>query len=114
MEIKDYFFLVFLLTIALTRLWLLINPISSPTIKGLRLHHYMYGLVIIIISLLFANLTLYAVGWGLLVDELIFLIPNPTKPFHYKEYFSLKGLLGTLFLAVLVYIFRGYMLLGWQ
>ena len=50
----DYFFLVFLGTIAVTRL-LLLSKRSSPTIKGFRLRHYMYGLVLIVLAFIFDN-----------------------------------------------------------
>ncbi|MFZ2072315.1 MAG: hypothetical protein WAV10_01370 [Minisyncoccia bacterium] len=111
MEPSNYFFLIFLLTIVLTRIWLFVKPISSPTIKGFRLHHYMYGLVIVAISFFISNITLYAIGLGLFIDELIFLIPNPTKPFAYKEYISIKGILGTIILIIAVYFLRNYILL---
>ena len=110
METSNYFFLIFLTTIVLTRLWLFIKPISSPTIKGFKLHHYMYGLVNIVISFFISNITLYAVGFGLFIDEIIFLIPNPSKPFHYKEYNSIKGRLGTLFFIILVYILKSILI----
>jgi len=102
----NIFFCTFVLTILLTRLWLVTKPISSPTILGVRLHHYMYGLVIIAFSFFISNGFLYAVGLGLFIDELIFLLPNPTRPFHYKDYNSLKGRIGTLLLIILVFIFR--------
>ena len=71
---ENYFFAVFLLTILITRIFLYYKPVASPTIKGLRLHHYMYGLVLAVVGFVLSNITLYGVGLGLFVDELTYIL----------------------------------------
>ncbi len=45
MNPENVFFLVFLATVLVTRIYLYFWPIPSPTIRGFRLHHYMYGII---------------------------------------------------------------------
>lgn len=105
MIIQNYFFSIFLLTIILIRFWLLIKPISSPKIKGFKLHHYMYGLLIIVFSFFVSNIILYAIGLGLFVDELPLLIKYNGK-FHWKEYNSIYSRAGLVICIIIVFIFN--------
>lgn len=107
---EDYFFLIFLGTIALTRL-LLIKKIAAPTIKGFRLRHYMYGIVLVASAFIIKNPIFYAVGVGLLVDELpVALMKGPGHKDEYwkgcEYYHSSWSFAGVLILALLVFIFR--------
>lgn len=63
----------FLGTILLTRVFLCVFPLESPTIHGFRLHHYMYGLILMPTGIFFSDVLLFAVGLGLFVDEVGFL-----------------------------------------
>jgi len=63
------FFLIFILTIIITRVSLFIAGLYvsdadnlGVTLFGLRLHHYMYGLVLIPLGIVFAKVFLYALG----------------------------------------------------
>jgi len=102
----NYFFLIFLVTILMTRIFVHIKPIPSPTIKKLRLHHYMYGIILIIIAFILGNLFLFAVGMGLFVDELTYLI---IKGKSHKDNYSKTSLIGTATFILLVFIFRNYL-----
>jgi hypothetical protein len=74
MEIKSYFLVIFVITILTIRIFLYIKPTPGPTILGFRTHHYMYGLVLAPIGIVFSSVTIYAVGVGLFVDELGYLL----------------------------------------
>jgi len=106
----DYFFLIFLGTIALTRL-LLLSKKGSPTIREFRLRHYMYGIVLIVFSFLTRSITTYAIGFGLFVDEVpLILIKGPGHREKYwrgiEDYFSPWCVSGVLILIFVAYIFR--------
>ncbi|MEK9158090.1 MAG: hypothetical protein AAB638_02825 [Patescibacteria group bacterium] len=107
----NHFFLIFITTIAITRLWLWETRLSCPTIKGFRLHHYMYGLGLIVLALVFNNLFMYAVGVGLFVDEIFLFVmfrgwkwPDPCH-----EYNSWKSALGILILIAIVFLARNFL-----
>ena len=106
----DYFFLIFLGTIAITR-FLFLLKVGSPTIKGFRLRHYMYGVILIILALSNNNITIYAIGLGLLIDELpLILIKGPGHKEHHwrgcEDYYSSWCVAGVFIIIFLIYIFR--------
>jgi hypothetical protein len=98
-----YFFLLFLVTILATRIFLYIKPVASPTIKGFRIHHWMYGVILIILSFIVSSIALYAVGLGLFVDEFSYILIGGKT---HKDNYSIKSLFGTLLFVILVYIFQ--------
>src|SRR3989344_8460892 len=107
----DYFFLIFLGTIAATRLFLLTN-LAGPTIKGFRVRHYMYGVVLIVLAFLTNNVTIYAVGFALFIDELpLILFKGPGHKEEYwrglEDYWARWCIVGVLILVFLTYLFRG-------
>ncbi len=85
------FLIIILTTIILTRL---ITPIHDPNIiiKGFELHHFYYGITLLIISNILmlykrsnfqTNILLSGISIGLIIDELIFIgknIPNNQYP----------------------------------
>jgi hypothetical protein len=77
-----FFLFVMLLTIGITRLmvYYLLNP--KPNIFGFELHHFDYGLVLMILTILFmifigkyhkTYLIFSAISLGLIIDELWFI-----------------------------------------
>lgn len=102
-----YFFLIFVLTILITRIFLFIKPVASPTIKGFRIHHWMYGITLIILSFIFSNITMYAVGLGLFVDELSYILIGGKT---HKDNYSTKSLLGTVIFILAIYLLRNQIL----
>lgn len=102
-----YFFLIFVLTILVTRIFLFIKPVASPTIKGFRIHHWMYGITLIILSFIFSNITMYAVGLGLFVDELSYILIGGE---NHKDNYSTKSLLGTVIFILAIYLLRNQIL----
>lgn len=105
---SNYFFLIFLSTITITRLLLFIYPFPAPTFGKFRTHHYMYGLVGIAIGLLANSITIYAVGLGLFVDELTYLLMRGKD---HKDNYSKISLFGTIFFVAVVFLFRDYFIL---
>lgn len=108
MTTASQFFAIFLSTIVITRLFLFVKPISSPTISGFRIHHYMYGIIAIVIGLFIHSILLYAIGLGLFVDELAYLIIGGKD---HKDNYSKASLFGTLIFVIVVYILRDYIVL---
>ena len=107
MEVKLYFFIIFFITILVTRVFLYVHPTPSPTINGFRTHHYMYGLVLAPVGALVGSVTIFAVGVGLFVDELGYLLIGGKT---HEENYSKASLLLLTLLIVLAYIFREQML----
>jgi len=104
----SYFLSVFLFTVIVTRIFLYFHPTPSPTILGFRTHHYLYGIIGIIAGLFFHSLTIYAIGLGLLVDELTFILMRGTT---HADNYSKTSLIGTAICTVLVIIFHRYFLI---
>ena len=103
---NNEFYLIFFLTILLTRVFLYYRRINSPIIRGFRCHHYMYGMIIVVFSLVVHSLVLYAIGVGLFVDELAFLF---LKPKNYKTYYSKRSMIGTFAFVFIVFLLRNYL-----
>ena len=104
--ISKYFIIVFILTIVLTRIALSIWPKHGPMLAGIQLHHYMYGIVLVIISLFVFKTTLLPIGLALFIDEvpLFFMFGGWDWPDnHWKEYFSLQCVLWIVIISVVGY-----------
>ena len=102
-----YFFLIFVLTIVATRIFLWLVPKHGPEIAGLQLHHYMYGLVFIVLYAIFQKSLLLSIGTALVVDEipLFFIFKTWNWPFdHWREYHSWQSIVGILLVTVLMYV----------
>ncbi|OGG61026.1 hypothetical protein A3C86_04180 [Candidatus Kaiserbacteria bacterium RIFCSPHIGHO2_02_FULL_49_16] len=102
MKNEDLFFLAFFLTILAVRLSVVIVPEVDILFNNIIIHHFWFGLIIAGISFLFTKhtlctLLLLAVGTGLMMDELIFVLLGAG---HDKEYWSIPSLLG-VFIGVL-------------
>lgn len=102
------FFLIFATTVLITRVYLYFRPTASPTIHGFRLHHYMYGLVLIVIGLIVQWLPLYAIGLGLFVDELAFILLRGKT---HGDNYSWKSLAGTVLFVIAVFLLRDFFIL---
>lgn len=104
----NYFFIIFILTILCTRLFLFLHPVSGVTIRNFRTHHWMYGIISIFFGLIFHFLLIYGIGLGLFVDELTYLL---IRGKNHKDNYSLKSLIGTLIFIILVFVFKNYLVL---
>jgi uncharacterized membrane protein len=99
------FFLIFFCTVLITRVLLYFKPIPSPTVGGFRTHHYMYGIIAIAVGFFTHSIILYAIGLGLFIDELAYLIIRGKT---HADNYSTRSLCGTLGFVFLVFIFREY------
>ena len=97
---SNYFFLIFLATVVITRIFIFIYPIPAPTFGKFRIPHYMYGLVGIFTGLAFHSILIYAIGLGLFIDELTYLLMRGK---NHKDNYSTISLLGTLFFVIIVF-----------
>jgi hypothetical protein len=100
------FFFIFVVTVLAIRTVLYFWPVPAPTIGGLRTHHYMYGVIGVLIGLATNSMTVYAVGIGLFVDELTFVLTGGRT---HQDNYSSASLLGTFVLIGLVFALRGYL-----
>ena len=103
----NYFFIVYVITILVTRVCLWFWPRHAPKIGDFQLHHYMYGLFLIAMYYLISNTILLAVGFALVVDELplFFIFKGWDWPDdHWKQYHSRQSILGIVVISALGYL----------
>lgn len=107
----EYFFLIFFLTVLIVRVLLYIavdiihyiKPTEGLVIKGFRIHHYMVGIVLMPIGYLLINITIYAIGFGLFIDELTYIL---IKGKDHKDNYSIISLIGTAIFVILIYFLK--------
>jgi hypothetical protein len=107
----NYFFIIYVLTVLVTRIFLFLYPTPAPTIGSFRTHHYMFGIAGIIIGLFLRSIAIYAVGIGLFVDELSFLL---IKGKSHSDNYSGMSLLGTVIFVIVGYFLKRYLMLPFQ
>ena len=106
------YFLLYVGTILVVRVWLWQFPKHGPMFFGFRPHHYVYGLVVMLLYLLFAWPVLLAVGAALVVDEvpLFFIFKGFNWPDnHWKEYQSWQSIAGVVLISVIGFVVLLYM-----
>ncbi|MBI4918666.1 hypothetical protein HY837_01960 [archaeon] len=103
MEAGNYFFSVFVLTILATRFFVFFYPISSPTLYGFRTHHYMFGLVLAPLGFFLGNLTIFAAGTSLFIDEFTYILIGGKS---HEDNYSWQSLFGTAIFVFLVFLFK--------
>lgn len=104
---ENKFFVIFLATIIITRIFLYYKPTASPTIFRFRLHHYMYGIFLIFISILLKNIYLYGVGAGLFIDEVPYLL---LKGKTHADNYSKKSLVLLIVFVVVIFFLKKLLL----
>ncbi len=97
------FFLIFLGTIIIIRIFLYFRPTPSPTVKGFRFHHYIFGIIIALIGGIIQNLVVYAIGLGFFIDELGYLIIGGKT---HEDNYSVSSILILVLFVILAFIFR--------
>ena len=102
------FFLIFLVTILAIRIFLWVRPTPAPTVGTFRTHHWMFGVALILIALAIHSLILYAIGLGLFVNELAYLLMGGKT---HQDNYSMRSLSGLIFFIILVYIFKAQAIL---
>lgn len=119
MQTKTHLFLIFLLSLIGTRIFIFFCQKPSPTIMGIRLHHYMYGIVLMIAAYYLRNFfsyagALYAFGLALLVDQIPYLIverePFGDERFNGDIYWDPVHLVLLVITVILVFIFKDHLI----
>ena len=117
MKPENLFFVIFIITILITRGSLYLGGLFAEdpdkmglSIKGFRVHHWMYGVLMIPGGIILQSIPLFAIGSGLFIDELTYLV---TGGRDHADNYSWISLIGTLLLSVVVFITRKYWIV-WQ
>ncbi len=105
MDSAHYFYAVFVITILVTRLFLYLRPQESPTLFGITLHHYLYGLLLIPVGIVLQSVLLYAIGLALFIDELTDIVLYFIN--RKNNYWGLSPY-GTLILVAGMYFLKDY------
>ncbi len=105
----NIFYLIFILTIILIRIWIFWFPLRKIIISGIRINHFWVG--VILISFLFfisksyhlLKIVIFSIGLGVITDELVFMIiGNRTI----NDYWSIYSVFSVIIVMVLVFVFR--------
>ncbi len=102
---STYFFIIFVTTIVVTRLFVYVYTIPSPTIGKFRTHHWMFGILGILLGLGINSLAIYAIGWGLFIDKLTYLLMRGKT---HEDNYSKISLIGTFLFALFVLVFTAF------
>lgn len=89
MNVYDNFFIFSLTTIIITRILVYLFNKPSPTIKNIRIHHWMFGLLFTILlfctSSFYTNIYLLSISIGIFLDEIGFIIiKGKTHEYNYS------------------------------
>lgn len=106
MKISFYLLGIYVATIVITRIYLSIFPHHGPKIGNFQIHHYMYGLVLIVAYFLIRRPELLAIGSAWIVDELplFFIFKGWNWPDdHWRQYHSWQSIMGILVISVAGY-----------
>lgn len=112
MNTADYFFILFLGTITVSRLVLAFPKRAKLKVGNFRIRHYMYAIVLVPLAFFMHSLALFAFGLGFLADELPLI---PTKGLGYRsehwrgcdDYFTAWCVAGVLIIVCVVFLLRG-------
>ena len=107
MTLYDQYFLFTMITIILTRVYVYLFNKPSPTIKGFRTHHWMYGIlftfIFFCISNFYANVYLLSISMGIFLDEIGFIIIRGKT---HEDNYSPKSFMILMLFVILLFIFR--------
>ncbi len=101
----DLFYVVFVLTILITRVLVWLVPEGDIIFGSFVVHHFWFGIVLFVIGLIFVKgrVWFYGVGLGLIADQLVFMILGAGKD---AEYWALLSVLSMVIIAAIVYLIR--------
>jgi hypothetical protein len=106
MKKENLLLLIVTATVILTRAAVLIVPEKDLTFQGITIHHFWFGFPLIIASLILpkkylpAKIFTLAIGLGLIIDQLIFILLGAGKD---KEYWSIISTVSPIILLIVVY-----------
>ena len=103
---SNLFYILCILTIAIIRLFVLIFPERHIIIDGIIIHHFWFGVAALLISFLISaryKILIFSVGFGLIIDQLIFMLLGGGLN---KEYWALPSAIGMILLLIMTYFIR--------
>jgi hypothetical protein len=106
-------FLVYVLTIIATRVILKLWPQHTGKVAGFQPHHYMFGVLLLLVYLFYPWNALIALGLALIVDEipLFFIFKTWDWPDdHWKQYHSWASIWSIVAISLVGYVFFIYFL----
>lgn len=71
----------------------------------------MFGIVGIILGLLTNFIFVYAIGWGLFIDELTYLLMRGKT---HGDNYSKTSIVGTIIFIIIVFVLRNYFVLPFR
>jgi hypothetical protein len=104
----NQFFIIFLFTILITRLFLFLKPVPALTVAGFRTHHWMYGVLGVFLGIIFRSLFLYSIGLGLFIDELTYILIGGK---NHNDNYSKMSLFGTILFILIVFLLKEYFII---
>ncbi len=108
---ENIFILFFFATILIERIILLLTSAQNWQWFD-KMHHIYLGIGIVFILMLYNRkfghhlIIPFAIGLGLIADEIIFLIPFFYKDGDKSDYFGIVSLIGTILIIILVLVLR--------
>ncbi len=107
MTLYDKYFLYTLSTIIITRVLVYLFNKPSPTIRGFRTHHWMFGLlftlILFCISSFYTNIYLLSISMGIFIDEMGFIVILGKT---HEDNYSPKSFMLLMFFILLLFIFK--------
>ncbi len=98
------FVLIIIGAVGITRIFLLPRTRHSTKIFGYETHHYMQGIILILLGLAISNWVVGAIGIGLFIDQLPQIVTNRWR--DYNEYYSWKSYVGIFIAIVFIFLFK--------
>ena len=108
MKKENLLYLTIILSILAVRLVAFLYP-KHLIIFGLLIHHFWTGVLLMTISLLLLrkqknfNFIIFGIGFGLVLDELGFMILGAGS---FPEYWALPSVISAVFFLIISYIFK--------
>ncbi len=112
MKRGNVFYLIFILTILAMRLAVFLFPQRKLIIGGVIVHHFWIGAILILLVLLLTKrynklrTTFFAIGLGLVTDELIYIAIGDGAV---SEYWSTHSVSGAIMTATIIFAIRGWL-----
>ena len=110
MKKENLFYLIVVLTILAIRLskFFFLQNVHL-IVSGIVIHHFWIGFVSLIFGFLIpkkmkiSKILLYAIGMGLIIDELVFMVFGGGLDI---DYWKLQSVIGAVFIATIIFPFR--------
>jgi len=106
----NLFYLIIILTILVMRISLfLLPPNTHVRVLGIVIHHFWFGILLIGIGLIipkkkeYIKIFAYAIGVGLIIDELIFMVLGAGTD---RQYWALPSMLGMIIILLVIFPIR--------